>query len=95
MAKNIKSAFMPNYAIPRGETLKETIQSMGVTRAQVAQQIGRPKKTLDQIMQGKVPVTHDTAIQLERVLGVPACFWNNLERNYRETIERLRKARKR
>jgi plasmid maintenance system antidote protein VapI len=31
-------------------------------------------------------ITPETALQLERVLGVPARFWNNLENTYRETV---------
>lgn len=82
--------FRPNYAVPPGETLKETIGSVGMTQAEVAQRIGQPKKTINEIIKGKAVITPDTAIQLERVLGVPASFWNNLERNYQETLSRLR-----
>jgi len=32
----------------------------------------------------------ETALQLERVLGVPASFWNNLEQNYREHLARVK-----
>ena len=31
----------------------------------------------------------ETAIRLERVTGVPAGMWNNLEANYREQLARL------
>jgi hypothetical protein len=30
----------------------------------------------------------------QRVLGVPASFWNDLERNYKEALARLRKKKK-
>jgi plasmid maintenance system antidote protein VapI len=29
-------------------------------------------------------ITAETALQLERVLGVPASFWNNREAQYRD-----------
>ena len=82
MVRARKSVFTPNYAEPPGEILKEAIQSMGMSRVELAQRIGRPKKTIDQILQGRGTVTRDMAIQLERVLGVPASR-NNLEKNYR------------
>lgn len=90
MAKIERNAFRPNYAVPPGETLKETIESMGMTQAELAQRTGRPKKTINEIIKGKAAIIPDTAIQLERALGVPASFWNNLERNFQETLARLR-----
>ena len=90
MAEVRKNAFKPNYAVPPGETLKETIESMGMTQAELAQRTGRPKKTINEIIKGKTTIMPDTAIQFERVLGVPAAFWNNLERNYQETLARLK-----
>ncbi|MBN2034598.1 MAG: HigA family addiction module antidote protein [Deltaproteobacteria bacterium] len=90
MAETVKNAFRPNYAVPPGDTLKETIEAMGMTQAELAQRTGRPKKTINEIIKGKAAIMPDTAIQLERVLGVPASFWNNLERNYQETLARLK-----
>lgn len=90
MTRTEKSAFKPNYALPPGETLKETIESIGMTQAELAQRTGRPKKTINEIIKGKAAITPDTAIQLERVLGVPASFWNNLERNYQEKLKLLK-----
>jgi len=39
---------------------------------------------------GKATIIPDTEIQIERALGVPASFWNNLERNFQETLARMR-----
>jgi len=90
MAKAEKSAFKPNYAVSPGETLRETLQSLGMSQAELAQRTGRPKKTINEIIKAKAAITADTALQLERVLGIPASFWNNLERNYQETLARLK-----
>jgi len=48
------------------------------------------KSVINEIIAGKTAITTDTAFQLEKVLGVPASFWNRLEKNYRETKARLR-----
>ena len=90
MAEAKRNAFRPNYAIPPGETLRETIETMGMTQSELAKRTGRPKKTINEIIKGKAAITPDTAIHLERVLGVPSSFWNNLERNYQETLARIR-----
>jgi HTH-type transcriptional regulator / antitoxin HigA len=52
----------------------------------LAKRTDRPLKTINEIINGKAAITAETALQLERVLGVPASFWNNLERNYREAV---------
>jgi HTH-type transcriptional regulator/antitoxin HigA len=81
--------FKPNYAVPPGETLRETLESLGMTQSVLAERTGLPKKTINEIIKGKAAITPETAIQLDIVLGIPASFWNNLERNYRETLARL------
>jgi len=81
--------YSPDYAVAPGETLADTIQALGMTQAELAARTGRPVKTISEIINGKEAITPRTALQFERVLGVPASFWNNLERNYRETLERI------
>ncbi len=85
-----RSSFQPNYAIPPGETLRETLEFMGMTQAELAERTGRPKKTINEIISGRAAITAETALQFEMVLGIPVSFWNNLERNYQETKARLR-----
>jgi addiction module HigA family antidote len=89
MAKQVQNQYIPDYAVPPGETLLETIQTLGMAQAELAERTGRPLKTINELVKGKVAITPETALQLERVLGVPASFWNNLERNYREARARL------
>jgi addiction module HigA family antidote len=78
--------FVPDYAVAPGETLLETIEVLGMTQSELAQRTGRPLKTINGIIKGKESITHRTALELERVLGIPASFWNNMERNYREAL---------
>ncbi|MBI5445865.1 MAG: helix-turn-helix domain-containing protein [Deltaproteobacteria bacterium] len=61
-----------------------------MTQADLASRTGRPLKTINEIVKGKTAITPETALQFERVLGVPASFWMNLERNYREALARQR-----
>jgi HTH-type transcriptional regulator / antitoxin HigA len=89
MSSTTTNQFLHDYAVPPGETLLDTIEALGMSQAELAERTGRPKKTINEIIKGKAPITPETALQLERVLGVPARFWNNLENNYRETIARL------
>jgi HTH-type transcriptional regulator/antitoxin HigA len=82
--------FKPDYAVAPGATLLETIQSQGISQAELAKRTGRPLKTINEIIKGKAAITAETALQLEHVLGVPASFWNNLERNYRQSLASLK-----
>lgn len=82
--------FDPDYAVPPGETLLETIGHLGLTQKELAQRMGRPLKTINEIVKGVAAITAETALQLEKVTGVPASFWNNAESNYRERLARLK-----
>ncbi|HEY3315123.1 MAG TPA: HigA family addiction module antitoxin [Bacillota bacterium] len=75
--------FRPDYAVPPGETVLEAIQSIGMSQAELAKRLGRPLKTINEIIKGKAAITAETALQLERVLNVPASLWRNLESDYR------------
>jgi addiction module HigA family antidote len=83
------TGFRPDYAVPPGETLVEVLEAKGISQSELAERTGRPKKTINEIANGKAAITPETAIQLERVLGVPAVFWNSLEQNYRATLARI------
>ncbi|TDQ35309.1 HigA family addiction module antitoxin [Aureibacillus halotolerans] len=75
-----------DFIIPPGETLLETIEELDITQVELAKRTGRPVKTINEIIKGKTKITPDTALQFERVLGVPASLWNNLEKDYRELL---------
>jgi HTH-type transcriptional regulator / antitoxin HigA len=94
MNNTIQNQYTPNYVAHPGETLLETLEALGMSQADLADRTGRPKKTINEIIHGKAAITPETALQLERVLRVPASFWNNLERNYREFIARQEEQKK-
>jgi hypothetical protein len=54
--------------------------------------MGRPHKTINEIIQGKAAITPETAIQLEHVLGVPAHFWSNRQQLYYQHVARMQEA---
>ena len=81
--------YEPNYLTTPGEVLEEHIDSIGMTQAELAERTGLAKKTINEIIRGKAPITPETALKFERVLGRPAHFWNNMERQYQEDIVRL------
>ncbi|MBI2192389.1 MAG: HigA family addiction module antidote protein [Planctomycetes bacterium] len=78
-----RNEFHPDYAVHPGEILKETLEAKGMKGTDLAQRCGLSEKTVSQIITGKANVTSETAIQLERVLGVSAAVWNNLDGLFR------------
>lgn len=90
MAKgNTVLRHVPDYAIPPGMTLKEVLVARGMSQKELAERTERPHKTINEIVNGKEAITPETALQFERVLGVKAPFWNNLEQNYRIALARI------
>ncbi len=84
----IQNQYAPDYVSLPGETLEEVLEELSMTQAELAERMGRPKKTISEIINGKAAIIPETALQLERVLGIPASFWNNRERLYREALAR-------
>ena len=52
---------------------------------ELAHRLGRPVQAVNEILAGKKEITEDTALELERVLQVPAQFWLAREAQFRNT----------
>jgi addiction module HigA family antidote len=78
-----RKPIQPDYAIHPGEILKETLEARGITKSELSARTGITPKTISQIVNCKAPVTPETAIAMEKVLGVSAELWNNLDSRYR------------
>ena len=89
MGDEIQNEYVPEYAVPPGETLQEVLEGVPMSQAELARRMGRTPKMVNEIVAGKAPITPETALLLERVLGIPARLWNTLERHYREDLARL------
>lgn len=85
--------YIPDLPTPPGETLLETLEVKQMSQAELADRMGRPRKTINEIIRGKTSITSETALQLEMVLGIPASFWNKRERDYQEALARLQQQR--
>lgn len=88
MATSSQAGWRPEWAVAPGEILLEALQDREMTQSELAQRLGRPLKTVNEIIKGKAAITSETAIQLERALGITAAFWTNLETQYRDTLAR-------
>lgn len=83
-------AFEPDYAVPPGKTLQETMESLDMGQKELAARTGLTVQSLIRIMKGEQPITYETANRLELATGVPASLWNNLEARYQEQLAKVR-----
>lgn len=86
--------YQPDSVPAPGETLRETLESLDMSQAELSIRTGLSAKHVNQIVQGVATISHDTAIALERVTGVSARLWNSLESNYRDYLARKREREK-
>ncbi|MEX2596397.1 MAG: ImmA/IrrE family metallo-endopeptidase [Salibacteraceae bacterium] len=71
---------------PPGDTIQETIDEIGMSQAELAERLGRPKEKVNDLIKGREIITTDSAFRLEKVLGIPASFWLNREREFRQEL---------
>jgi len=59
--------------------LEEFLRPLAVSQSAFAIRLGISFPRLNEVVRGKRGVTPDTALRLERVLGMPADFWLGLQ----------------
>lgn len=79
----------PDYVTEPGDILQETIDGLGISQKELAARTDFTPKHINQLISGVKRISPETALRLEKVTGVPARFWNNLESNYQERKARL------
>lgn len=84
--------YEPREVSPPGATLRDLMDERDWKQRELAHRLGRPVQAVNEILAGKKEITEDTAIELERVLQVPAQFWLARESQYREYLARRRSA---
>ena len=85
MIDQIQNEYLPDVVTPPGETLQEILDTIGMTKAELSERIGKTPKHVGGIIKHGAPITPATAMELEKAIGTPASFWNNRERRYRES----------
>lgn len=85
----LNAPFAPDWVSPPGDTILDLIEERGWTQSELAKRIGYTEKHISQLLNGKVPLTDEAALRLERVLGSNASFWLAREAKYREHSARL------
>lgn len=84
----------PDYATPPGWLLEEYLEDRGYSQAEFARRCGRSPKLISEIIAGKAPIELETALQFEKVLGLTASVWVNIETLYRLQLAKEAEAKK-
>ena len=64
---------------PGAMLMEEFLKPLGVSQTELAERIGVSYPRVNELVHGKRGMTPDTALRLERLLGVEAEFWLNLQ----------------
>ena len=73
---------MPLPAIHPGEHLKEELEALDMSAAELARKLDVPTNRVTQILNGTRSITGDTALRLAHFFGTSAQFWLNLQSLY-------------
>lgn len=84
----IQHPYRPDYVPPPGKTLEEFLEDRELSVRELARRCGRSAKLVVEIIAGKAPIEPETAMQLERVLGMDASVWLGMEAAYRLHLAR-------
>lgn len=75
-------------ATPPGATIREQLEDCGMRKKEFAVRMGMSQKHVSRLIKGEVGLSHEVALRLEAVLGIPAEVWKNLEARYQEKAAR-------
>lgn len=83
-AKRIYSPYelAPSVPIHPGEMLKDELQARGLSQKRFASIIGVSYSVLNEILNGKRPITTEYALKIEAATDIPAYMWLNMQSAY-------------
>ena len=80
--------FQPDWDLHVGDNLAEYLDAYHMTQVELADRTGLHPKTINEIINGKAPLTPATALLLEPIFDRSANFWMALEQGYQDRTAR-------
>ena len=74
-----------------GDVLKEELESRGITQKKFSEVLSVPYTQLNEILNGKRPVTTDFALMVEAALGINPEMLINMQVRYNMSVARQKK----
>jgi HTH-type transcriptional regulator / antitoxin HigA len=72
----------PAETFPPGDYLREELEARGWSQTEFAEIIGKPVRTVNEIIAGRRQITPETAMAIAAALGTSPQFWMILETAY-------------
>lgn len=69
-------------AIHPGEMLRDELESRNISQRKFSEIISMPYTAFNEIINGKRPITTDTALKIEAATGISANLWLGLQADY-------------
>ena len=73
---------MSRIPVHPGEILKDELDEIGISGAELARQLHVPENRISEVIRQRRNITADTALRLGRWFGTSAEFWMNLQKSY-------------
>ena len=78
----------PSTPIHPGEILKDELEACGISQRKFAAIISVSYSVLNEVINGKRPITTEYALKIEAATGIPAHIWVNMQSAYNMQIAR-------
>ena len=85
MAKHVSKP-APAEVFPPGDFIREELVARGWSQGDLANVLGRPLQTVNQVINGRKRITPETAVELAEAFGTSPDLWLNLETSYRLSL---------
>lgn len=82
----VLQTFTPDWISPPGDTIADLIEEREWSQADLAKRLGYTTKHVSLLINGKAPITEETALKLTNVLGSSVNFWLRREAQYRAKL---------
>lgn len=73
---------IPSEPIHPGEMLKDELQARGISQRKFAELIDVSYSVLNEVLNGKRPITTEYALKIEAATGTKAYMWMNMQTAY-------------
>lgn len=82
MSEHLISSYRPETVTPPGATLADLLEERGIRQNELAVRMGVTPKFINELIAGKITISPQMALALERTLGLPADFWLARDAHY-------------
>ncbi|MEQ8757399.1 MAG: helix-turn-helix domain-containing protein [Coleofasciculus sp. G1-WW12-02] len=82
----VLQTFTPDWISPPGDTIADLIEEREWSQTDLAKRLDYTPKHVSLLLNGKAPITEETALKLANVLGSNASFWLSREAQYRAKL---------